>query len=323
MGHAENKRERMEQMELMLQSTRDCLSIQEIAERLDCDLSTAYRYLRELEQRRAVIEIHKGCFRLNPSESLSNVRLHPNEALTIYLALRRFVRQTGYAPDFMINAIQKIIPALQRPDLVETLMHSTHLLRAERSSTTQHATIWESLLRGWLENVVVRLQYQKLREDETDEHEFEPYLFEPMVFGHGTYVIGWSRTRNNIRTFKIERIKRAALTTQQFERRTHINVDDLLRNAWGIWYGEQPMRVSLLFPPHVTARVLENVWHPSEVTELLPDGSLLWSVEVVGDREILPWVRSWGSDVKVLEPEFLKRQIIDDLRATLAQYEEE
>lgn len=322
MGHAETKRERMDEVELLLQFTRTGLSKREIAEAVGCDVSTVHRYLQDISRRRTLIETDYSRYRLDPTESLSNVRLYPSEALSIYLAMRRFIRQTSHAPDFMISAIQKIAPALQRPDLVESLVQSANRLRQERSMAAEHTAIWQNILRGWLENIVVRIQYQKPREGGLVEHEIEPYLFEPMVFGHGTYLIAWSRTRDNLRTFKFDRIVRATLTTQRFDRRLEIDIDRLLEHAWGVWYGVEPTCVELLFVPEVAPRLMENVFHPTEYKELLPDGSLYWRVEVAGTLEVLSWIRSWGPEVKVLAPDSLRREVIADLRKALAQYEE-
>ena len=322
MGHAETKRERMDEVELLLQFTRIGLSKREIAEEVGCDVSTVHRYLQDISKRRSLIETEYSRYRLDPTESLSNVRLYPTEALSIYLAMRRFIRQTSHAPDFMISAIQKIAPALQRPDLVESLVQSANRLQHERSMAAEHTVIWQNILRGWLENIVVRIQYQKLRDDRLVEHEIEPYLFEPMVFGHGTYLIAWSRTRNDLRTFKFDRIMRATLTTQRFEKRLEIDIDRLLEHAWGVWYGVEPTCVELLFVPEVAPRLLETIFHPTEYKELRPDGSLYWRVEVAGTLEVLSWIRSWGPEVKVLAPDSLRREVIADLRKALAQYEE-
>src|SRR5690606_15651235 len=132
---------------------------------------------------------------------------------TMYLALRRFIRQTSKAPDFMISATQKIVPALQRPDLIDQLTRSNEQLRIERGATREFTAIWETLIQGWLENIVVHIHYRKARSNDIDEHDIEPYLFEPMTVGDGVYLIAVSRQRDALRTFKLDRIERAMLTT--------------------------------------------------------------------------------------------------------------
>ncbi len=323
MGMAESKRERMEQMEVLLQfASPDGLSIVDLEERLGIDRSTAHRYLKEIGARRDLIQVTRGHYCLDPAHGLSNVSLYPSEALSIYLALRRFIRQSSHAPDFMLTALKKVVPAIQRHDLVDTLGESIRQMEQEFPLDDESTSIWNTLLRGWREQIVVRIVYLKARTGEESIHEIEPLLFEPATLSQGTYVIAWSLTRNELRTFKIDRIMRATLTTLQFESRGELNANVLLRHSWGIWYGEHTERVELLFAPEVARRVMETVWHPGEEKQVLDDGRVLWTIEIAGTREILSWVRGWGHEVKVLAPQALRDQVAKDLRAAAAQYGE-
>jgi len=322
MGHARNKRERLEQVEHLLLAAYDGISVSEMAECLGCNPSTIHRYLTELELDFPLIEESRGRYRLDPAQYLANVRLSSGEALSVYLALRRYARQTTKAPIFVATAMQKIAQVLRHPSLCEQLGQSGLALQTERSASPEQTEIWKVILQGWLENIVIRLHYLKSKADDSDEHEIEPYLFEPAVLSHGTYLIAWSRTRSALRTFKMDRIQRATLTTMRFEPNTDLNVDDLLRHAWGIWYGEEPVKVELLFAPEVANRVQETLRHPSEQSTLLEDGSLYWTVEIVGVQELIAWIRGWGPAVRVLAPKTLRQQIAADMRAAAALYEE-
>lgn len=324
MGHAENKREKIEQMVLLLQhADEDGISMREVATALEINESTAHRYRAEIETRYHLEAVGHGRFRLDRTQVLSNVSLSPSEALMVYLALRRFIRQTSQATEFMISALRKVTSALQRPDLVEPLSDSIRSLQDERPATPEHMQVWETLIRCWIYQRVIRIRYLGLNDAAPTEHEIEPYLFEPMPFGDSTYLIAWSRTRNSLRTFKPERIQRATELAETFEKRVSLNVDDFLRHAWGIWYGEPPTRVELLFAPRVARRVMESTYLAGEQKSLEPDGSLYWAVDIVGTLEILSWIRGWGYEVEVLAPETLRTQVANDLRTALRLYPHE
>jgi predicted DNA-binding transcriptional regulator YafY len=308
-------------VELLLEAATTGLTVYDIAESLGCHHSTAHRIFKDIERERLLIEVTRGHYRLDPIESVRNVRLHPSEALTIYLALRRFIRQTSKAPDFMISALQKIIPALRRPDLVDQLLQSTHLLRETRAVSDEYEQIWQTIIHGWLHGEVVRIAYRGLDDAAATEHVIEPYLFEPMPFGDGTYLIAWSRTRGALRTFKPDRIQQARLTNETFEKRA-LDVDHLLRCAFGIWYGAELHDVELIFPPRLARRMMESTFLPNEQKDVLADGSLRWRAQVSGLLEIRVWVRSWAHEVRVIAPEQLRQDILSDLRAALAQYGE-
>lgn len=320
MGHAKTKRERMEQMESFLQRaySKGGASVFDVERELGFDHSTAHRYLKELD---GVIEVERGKYAINPQSALSNVRLNTSEAIVIYLALRKFIRQTGKATHFMISALQKVIPALRDEALVTLLQNSTSVLAQERPADETYTLIWQRLLEAWRERWVVRIDYQKQGSDQSEPHDIEPYLFEPQLLGDGLYVIAWSRTRNALRTFKPDRILSAQVLPIKFEPRLDLTVEQLLRHSWGIWYGEQPITVELLFKAGVPAqRVQETVFLPTEKKVLLEDGSLYWRADVVGWIEILSWIRGWGDGVQVLAPEDLRQRVVQDLQKTLKQY---
>jgi CRISPR-associated endonuclease/helicase Cas3 len=322
MSYAENKRKRQDAIEMKLLSASKGLTPKELAVHFGVDRSTIHRDLTEMQDIPDLSIIKEGDhYRIDPINYTRNVRLTNSEALTIYVALRRFIRQTSHAPAFFTSAIHKIGVALRHRSLTDKLPLSTESLLV-RQASEQQTEVWNRLIQSWYEQVLVRIEYRKGRQTETEPHDFEPYLFEPAVLSHGVYVIGWSRTRNQLRTFKVDRIQHVSLTAQYFELEETLKPDDLLRHAWGVWYGSQQTRVVLRFDAGVAGRVRETVWHPSQVLEAQPDGSLLWSVEIAGTLELVSWIRGWGHEVEVLEPEALRREIAESLRQATGRYNE-
>ncbi|MCC7451981.1 MAG: HTH domain-containing protein, partial [Anaerolineae bacterium] len=194
MGHADNKRERLEQLERILLGGWHTPT--ELAQKLGCDRSTVHRYLDDLSLRGVDVMSDAGHYHLDPIAYVSNVHLTSAEALTIYLALRRFILQTSKAPDFFTEAIRKVGAVLRHPVLTEQLVQSSLILEEQRAAAKEHAELWRVLQEGWLHHTRVRLWHEKDRGQTVTEHLFEPYLFEPAVLSHGVYVIGWSCTRN-------------------------------------------------------------------------------------------------------------------------------
>ncbi|MHB8194442.1 MAG: WYL domain-containing protein, partial [Bellilinea sp.] len=81
-------------------------------------------------------------------------------------------------------------------------------------------------------------------------------------------------------------------------------------NAWGIWFtDEKPIEVVLKFGRRVAQRVGETRWHRTEQVTELEDGGLLWRALIAEPQEMMPWIRGWGADVEVLEPEGLREVI--------------
>jgi len=63
-------------------------------------------------------------------------------------------------------------------------------------------------------------------------------------------------------------------------------------------------------------------YHRTQVIEEeMDDGDLIVSYEVVGLEEIATFVQGWGPGVRVLAPEALKEQIVDEARAVVEMYD--
>jgi len=319
-----NKQKLLEKTISLLRQHRDGMSTQELADALACNPSTAYRYIHELMDDGYIItEPERGRYRLEFATSQYRLSLTPKEAVIIYLALRRYIRQTSRAPHFMISALNRITDALQRPDLVSLLHESVQYLEKERPMPENHNRVWEILIQAWLTDSVVRIAYQKARQSELEYYKIAIFWIEPAILSDGTYIIAWASDRDDLRTFKTDRIhdieiigKDETITHQ----RQKFSLIDLLKHSWGIWYGQQTTHFELRFLPHVANRVMEQVFHPTEQKQILSDGSVLWTAELAGDLEILSWVRSWGPDVQVLAPNSFRDRIMDDLRRAMNLY---
>ena len=139
-----------------------------------------------------------------------------------------------------------------------------------------------------------------------------PYLLDPSLQTHALYLMGFDEGRKAIRTFKVERIRTAALTPRTFEPPDPTTTTNSLRAAWDIIADQEPVGIVLRFLPRVASRVLEATWHPTQTVVVDPDGSLLWRATVSGTIEIRLWILAWGDDVEVLEPQSL----LEDVAAT-------
>ena len=103
------------------------------------------------------------------------------------------------------------------------------------------------------------------------------------------------------RTLKIERIERIEPVNETYCIPESFNSDELLCQAWGIWFTDQePVEVVLHFSKQVARRICETRWHPSEQVLLQEDGSLIWRAKIAEPREMMPWIRGWGCDVEVV-----------------------
>ena len=66
--------------------------------------------------------------------------------------------------------------------------------------------------------------------------------------------------------------------------------------------------------------IKEKIWHHTQRIEPQKDGSIIFSAEVAGTDEIKAWVMSWGRHAEILEPEFLRREVVQELSDCVKAY---
>jgi proteasome accessory factor B len=80
--------------------------------------------------------------------------------------------------------------------------------------------------------------------------------------------------------------------------------------------------VVVRFAPLVASNVAEVIWHKTQQTKFLPDGSLQFRAAVSGLAEIPWWNLSYGDQAKVLKPARLRRIIAQRAKNMAAIYKE-
>lgn len=93
-------------------------------------------------------------------------------------------------------------------------------------------------------------------------------------------------------------------------------------NAFGIMPGKL-FRVRLSFSPAAAPYVFDRQWSAWEEKEMQPDGSLILSMDVKSVSEIISWLLSFGPEVKVLDPAWLKHEILESVKKVVLNYQDE
>ncbi len=320
MERAKEKAQRLLQIEQLLWAHPEGLTQSEVARRVDVNRSTISKYVRDNQLPPGVYvdEFDDDKLKLDRAASLTKASFSLHEIMALHLATRLLATRTDKQNPHAASALRKLAVALQRLD--QNVSH--HLLRSadvmdEASAFRDpvYLQVLETLTAAWSAGRKVKVAHQG-EDGRIFEYTFAPYFIEPYAVGQTTHVIGWRDPPRAIRTFKIERLRSAHILPDPYEIPADFDPATLLRNAWGIWYSEkEPVEVVLRFHPRVARRVQETQWQRGQQVEVQPDGWLLWRAKVAEPQEMLPWIRGWGGDVKVMEPEELcEMQIVEASR---------
>jgi proteasome accessory factor B len=208
------------------------------------------------------------------------------------------------------------------PPVLSEQLHETADAFADTPRDESFTRVLRTLTEALAGRRVVEIEYAAGvydRSKGTRRLRLHPYAIEPSAVTRALYVIGYDEDRAARRTFKVERILSASLTPAMFPV-LGASVAAEMRAAWDVVADDTPVDVVLRFDPDVAARVAETRWHPSQVSQAEPGGSLLWRARVSGMLEIRSWILGWGQDVEVLEPEDLRAWVAGQLAAASARY---
>lgn len=309
---------RLRRIEELLLLTPDGMRAVDLADKLEVDRRTVYRDVDFLCDQGLPIWQKDGRFGMNRTRYLTTVHLSFHEAIALTLAGLLLARTIDERNPHVTTALRKL--AITLPKAI-----SPHLKRAaDRVQTLndgqRQVAVLEALAEGWGTGRKVRVGYRSPRSGQLRERVIAPYALEPTP--SGIYVIGHDDWAKDIRTFKLDRLESATLLSRSFTVPEAFDLESHLASGWRIMAGSEITDVVLRFTPEVTPHIHERQWHPTQKLETTEDGGCLLSVQVAQPQEMQPFIRSWGAQVEVLAPDWLRAQIGSELQQAAAQYTE-
>jgi proteasome accessory factor B len=302
-----NRSERLAKIERMLFRSTQGMRAVEIADACGVDRRTIYRDLAALEKHDVPITQENGRFLINREYYLANVRLNLNEAVALFLASRTLSRHADKQNPHNISAMNKL--ALAVPQAIAN--HIGHIAESGRATPVDrsYVDVLETVIRAWVETRNLKVWGSSTRTGEIEVRDFSTYFIEPTLSG-GLYAVGFDHQSETIRTIKLEWIRRARLLDTTYQIPAGFDRSPFLASVWGISGKDtQQTRVVLAFSADVTPLIKERTWHASQRIETLDDKRCTLTMQVADWHELLPWIRSWGTQVEVLEPLTLRHQL--------------
>jgi predicted DNA-binding transcriptional regulator YafY len=128
------------------------------------------------------------------------------------------------------------------------------------------------------------------------------------------YLIALDARNDILKKYYLKNISQ--ITTKEETFSTDTAIDELLENSISIWFQQavEPYRVVLEISSAVAKYFLRKPLSKTQSTEeLREDGSMVISVEITDDMEILPIVKYWLPHIRVLSPERIRDAIDRDI----------
>ena len=259
---------------------------------------------------------HNGYFYGKGSFSLPNVKLTEGELVSIFLGeeiLKKY-RNTPFESNIK-KAFEKIELLFQdviSVDFEDIGQAYSFDIEHTKELDKDAAEIFKAIAKAIKTKHSIEIKYYSISKEETTKRKLDPYHLRHTM---GTwYMIALCHLRNDIRTFAVSNIKEIKILDEKYVVPKGFSIEKFLADSWRIFEGGPITKVAVKFDPSVARWVSERKWHNSQKTVENKDGSVTLTFKVVGTGEIKPWIMSFGSKVRVLEPKKLKDEIREEAK---------
>lgn len=301
-------------------------TVDELAREFGTSTRHVYRDLAQIRKSGYPLETHRAedgrtYYRIPwNGKGVPPLLLTPDELMSLYFAKRHleYLKGTPFADDLdtIFNRIKAEQPDRTRNHLERIVQTIFPLARPIRSYASKKKVI-ETIRKALLLQRRIVLHHEVPGSEGPASHTVEPYCL--VLYQNGLYLIGHSQRAKALRTFAVERIHEARLTTEPFEIPSNFSGTKLDRQTFGILAGP-PIKARIHFSRDVAYLLKERQYHPTQTLTAQQDGSVILMFEAGGLDEIVSWVLSWGKDATVLAPLTLVKAVTTQLTDARRQY---
>lgn len=207
------------------------------------------------------------------------------------------------------RAVSKLLALTKREALVRAAPDLEAIAEAEGIAMRPgprpkiDAEIVAMLRRAILASQKVKIHYKYRGSGKSGYDTVHPYGF---VYGNRHYLVAWSENTQSrdFRNYSLSNISRVENLDRTFMRNKDFSLQRYTERSFGV-YQEEPCNVVLHFTAAAAADAKEFLFHPSQIMEEQPNGSLKVCFHAGGLREMAWHLFTWGEDVEVIEPQRL------------------
>lgn len=149
-----------------------------------------------------------------------------------------------------------------------------------------------------------------------------PYLLKE--YKNRWYLVAQEESQNMFKIFGLERISALEVRQEKFNPQKQFNPDAYFKHSIGITADQnaRPQPVRFECNEILSKYLASQPLHPSQKIRM-GKGKTIVELKVIITYELMELLLGFAEDVKVLQPESLKRDLIDKLNRTLQKYHDE
>jgi predicted DNA-binding transcriptional regulator YafY len=165
------------------------------------------------------------------------------------------------------------------------------------------------LLHAIKNNFLIKFDYQKFWEEESQQRLAEPYALKE--FKSRWYIIAKDNKDATIKSFALDRLSHLEITNIKFDFPMNYNIEESYRYCFGIISpnDEEPQDILLSFDPYQGKYIKTLPLHESQQVIIDNENELQVKLKLCVTHDLLMELLSFGDNVKVLQPKSLAEEI--------------
>jgi predicted DNA-binding transcriptional regulator YafY len=312
---------RLLSMIFLFQSRRQW-TVSDLSEELDVSDRTVHRYISMLEEMGIPLYSERGPyggFSLLRTYKLPPLIFTPQEATVLYMGARLVQDIWGKPFQDAVTGVtaklDNVLPDDMRQE-VQRIQRNLVVMMGTARDYAPYQDIMIALRDSMAALKRVHFNYLSFARIETSR-KVDPYA---LSFRWGNwYLIGYCHMRQELRTFRVDRIKKLKTLEEHFQYPRDFDAKTYLEETMR-W--ENRYQVAVRMAPDVATEMRQRASDWMKVSDN-PDGSVTVRFDVDNLDWATGWVLSWGQLARALEPPELVSSIRKSAQALLAQYGEE
>jgi predicted DNA-binding transcriptional regulator YafY len=227
---------------------------------------------------------------------------------------RNFDAQYRLAAESASRKIESVLPEILRND-VQYLQSNIRFIGT--TTNAQESEKLQLLRRALLDRNTIRFCYHTRHSGDVQNvshtREADPYGLAYLL--NTWHLTAYCHMRQDIRNFRLDRMEDLELLPQIFTRPANFQM--------GLYQEKQPRDITVhaLFDKEIARWVHEGRTYYVTAEEETPAG-LLVTLKIRHESEVMQWFLSWGSHVKILEPDSLRQRLAEEAQMMLQNYQD-
>ncbi|WP_315121386.1 transcriptional regulator [uncultured Clostridium sp.] len=293
----------------------------ELAEILEVDKKTIYRYINNLNA--ANIPVHTikgryGGFYIDDSVYIRPPKLTMEE-LQALIAMENICENSDLPfKNYLTNAVSKIKNSSFKEDYELKNLLEKNFLNIEEFGDKINLEEKITMINKSIEKgKSIKVEYFKMVKKYSIEEKIDPYS---LLFKEGKwFLIAYSQLSDKVNTYEIDKIINFTPTQDIYIKPRNFSLKEFMMENWGV-FDKGKIFVKIKFTKDYNKYIKNSRWCSSQKIEELDNGDIILTMYIYEIDSVKKWILSFGYGAEILEPQSLKEDIVNQAKNILNIY---